>query len=251
MERRYPHRPDTVYLRRRLERAPRLLGIAETTLGEGRGDIGIVNAGVDDAWESAATRWLFGQSAAEALQLIPRGCAIVRTGLDQMPGPVLTGAAERWLGLPALVGDEELTRAVADRFLAPGSLEEAPPFQPQEAARARVLAAVRTGQDERAAELLAELRQLGPRDAPPILVEADAARDELAAAVLARDQVGVDAAAAAYSAAWLRFGGRSLSNRADWDFLLSVPALVLMSAAVRRGLTATPGLPDVPDELVR
>jgi hypothetical protein len=197
-----------------------------------------------------ATRWLFGQSPAETLELFPRGCGIVRIGLDRLPGPVLTGAAERWLGLPALIGDEELTRAVADRFLAPGSLEEAPPFQPQEAARARVLAAVRTGHDDRAAELLAALRQLGPRDAPPILVEADAARDELAAAVLARDQAGVNAAAAAYSAAWLRFGGRSSSNRADWNFLLNVPALVLMSAVVRRGLTATPGLPDMPVELV-
>jgi hypothetical protein len=251
MERRYPHRPDTAYLRRRLDRAPRGLGLVETTLGEGRGDLGIVDAGVDDVWEAAATRWLFGQSPAEALELVPRGCAIVRIGLNQLPGPVWTGAAERWLGLPALAGDEELTRAVADRFLAPGGLEEAPPVQPQEVARVRVLAAVRTGRDALAAEALAALRQLGPRDAPPVLGEADAALDDLAAAVLAGDQAGVDADAAAYSAAWLRFGGRSSSNRGHWGFLLNVPALVLMSAAVRRGLTATPGLPDVPAELIK
>jgi hypothetical protein len=249
MERRYPHRPDTEKLRRQLDRAPQLLGLVETTLGEGRGHLGIVNAGVDDVWEAAAARWLFGQSPAEALELFPRGCVIVRIGLDRFPGPVLSGAAERWLGLPALVGDEQLTRAVADRFLAPGSLEDAPPFQPQEVARARVLAALRTGEDNRAAELLAELRRMGPRDAPPMLVESDAARTDLAAAVLAGDQTEVDAAAAAFSAAWLRFGGRS-SNRAYWTYLLNVPALVLMSAAVRRGLTPTPGLPDVPPELI-
>jgi hypothetical protein len=175
----------------------------------------------------------------------------VRIGLDQLPGPVRSGAAERWLGLPALVGDEVLTRAVADRFLAPGGLEEAPPVQPQEVAELRVLAAVRTGQDALAAETLAALRQLGPREVPPVLVEADATLADLAAALLAGDQAGVDAAAAAYSAAWLRFGGRSSSNRGHWGFLLNVPALVLMSAAVRRGLTATPGLPDVPPELLR
>jgi hypothetical protein len=158
MERRCPHRPDTEKLRRRLDRAPRGLGIVETTLGEGRGDRYIVNSGV---------------------------------------------------------------------------------------------AAVRTGQDDQAAELLAELRRMGPRGAPPIMLEADAAEAGLAAAVLAGDQAEVDAAAAAYSAAWLRFGGRSSSSRARWTFLLNVPALVLMSAAVRRGLTATPGLPDVPPELIQ
>lgn len=250
MERRYPHRPDTDKLRRRLDRAPRGLSIVETTLAEGRGDLGIVNAGVDACWEAAATRWLFGHSPTEALELVPRGFGIVRIGLDQFPGPVHPGAAERWLGLPALVGDEELTRSVADRLLAPGGLEEAPPIQPQEVARVQVLAAVRTGQDARAAEMLAPPRQLGPRDVPPVLVDADAARADLAAAVLAGDQAGVDAAAAAYSAAWLRFGGRSAAHRTRWSFLLNVPALVLMSAAVRRGLTATPELPDMPPELI-
>ena len=64
------------------------------------------------------------------------------------------------------------------------------------------------------AETLAALQQLGPRDVPPILVEVDATLADLAAAVLAQDQAGVDA------------------------------------AAVRRGLTVTPGLPDVPAELI-
>jgi hypothetical protein len=251
MERRYPHRPDTEKLRRRMGRAPQGLSIVETTLSQGRGHLGIVNSGVDACWEAAATRWLFGQSPTEVLEPVPRGCAIVRIGLERFPGPVLSGAAERWLGLPTLVGDEELTRAVAERFLAQGSLEDAPPAQPQEVTEVRVLAAVRTGQEALAAEMLDAWRQLGPRDVPPVLVEVDAALVDLAAAVLAGDQAGVDAAAAAYSTAWLRFGGRSPSHRARWTFLLNVPALVLMSAAVRRGLTATPGLPDVPAELVR
>ena len=99
MERHYPHRPDTAYLRRRLDRAPRGLGNVETTLGEGRGDLYIVDAGVDEAWEAAATRWLFGQSPAEALELFPRGSAIVGIGLEQFPGSVHPGAAERWLVL--------------------------------------------------------------------------------------------------------------------------------------------------------
>jgi hypothetical protein len=250
MERRYPHRPNTRYFSEELDRGSRGVELVEKTLGEGSGHLGIVSAGVDDVWESVAVRWLFGQTPAEALELVPRGCAIVRVGLERFPEPVRSGMAERWLGLPALVADEQLTRAVADRFLAPGGLEEAPPVQPQEVAELRVLAAVRTGQDGVAAEALAELRRMGPREVPPMLVASDAARADLAEAVLAGDQAGVDAAATAYSAAWLRFGGRSSSNRGHWSFLLNVPALVLMSAAVRRGLRATPDLPDVPAELI-
>lgn len=249
-ERGYPHRPDTRMLRRRLDRAPGGVGLVETTLGDGRGHLGIVDAGIDDVWESVATRWLFGGSVDEALELVPRGCALVRTGLDRFPGPVRSGAAGRWLGLPGLVGDEVLTRAVVERFLAPGALSEGRVVQPQEVTEFQVLAALRVGLDEQAREGLAALRTLGPREVPPVLVDADRARADLAEAVLAANQAGLDAAAAAYSTAWLRFGGRSQSNRASWHFLLDVPGLVLMAAAVRRGLVATPGVPVIPAELV-
>ena len=72
-----------------------------------------------------------------------------------------------------------------------------------------MLAAVRTGQDALAAKTLAALRRQGPREVPPVLVEADAARADLAAA-----------ACCALGGALVPFGGQTL------------PATVLVLAAL-------------------
>ncbi len=235
----YPYRPDQRAIERALTAGEQSVTTIEQTFASGRGAPDVLGIAVLRAWGSVAAAVAL-EHPLEAVRLLERVAVLVRDHLARWPGPMASWDAVGFAVTLEMAGERAALAALAEHVLAPDGLQTHAGPVASELAFARVLVALLAGRDEAAAA----------QPAPPGDDEQENLTFTMTGAVLERDQEGLDAAAAGRSQLRMRLAGRSAQNRRNWIYLLDRTAVGIMLAAQDRGLQATPGLPDVPVEIV-
>lgn len=244
MTRHYPHRPDVVFAATEYPCSVELVETGHASLGGWPiPSHSSVRVSLDGLWEALAWGWLLERPSVELRPLVERGPDLVRAALDAPPeGGVRLDDMEMWVATALLAGDDALAQRAATY--------DAPlPTQEGEWPTATVLALVR-GDEDAAAAGAAELRAIvAAPTTPPDVAVVLAHVDEVADAVVRRDQDAFGAALVARRAAVAR-AHRTVQERRSWTAVLDPSAVAFALAAVRRGLVVPAGVDVAPAELL-
>lgn len=247
----YPYTPDVVVLRRLAGSSRRMMGLSWRTVNEGRARIHSVADGVDGCWEVASYSWFFEEPAweSEFVEALRHAGLLVDAAVRTMTSGAWPNYTALAFGVTArVIGDRDAAAAVAWHAADPAGLEAEAPVRSFELLVTRAVTSVLAGHDSAATGFTGQIAGL------PAGEEANSVQGEaltaMVNALVAGDQQGLDVAARSRSERRMELARRSAQNRVKWMNLVDRTVLAVMVEASSRGLQATPGLPDVPVELV-
>lgn len=240
----HPHRPDVEDAARWYDDAVEMVGLdRDRAARDERLDPGRVRTALDDVWEALAWGWVTQRPPAELEALVVHAVEVLRAGLDTSTGrPLGPLDVERLVTAALLAGDVEAAGRAAAR-------DVPPPVEPVEWRAAALTALVR--RDDAAAGAAVERLRAVVADptTAPFVADWLAHLDEVADAVLRRDQAAFDDALAARARVVARVH-RTARMRRRWTGLLDRYAIALARVAEQRGLVVPPDVPVVPAELL-
>lgn len=227
------------FVRQDLDDGLKGVGRIESTLSRKQGHLGVVRLGVDNCWSAVAGGWVL-EVDVPVEQLMSQGAGLVRVALDRMPEPLPWWSATSFTATLLMAGDRAALTRLADRVLDPDGLESGPSVLESELGTARRLVAIAVRRDEQARS-----QPSAPGDDRwEVLLEA------MMLAVLDGRQDDLDTAARERHDLRQGQARRSVRHRRSWAYLLDRLGIAVMLCAQDRGLTPTPGLADIPLEVL-